>query len=1113
MALVLLDRAYEVTVSTGSGPFVLSGAVTEYQAIGNIGDGNTTYMTIKDQSGANWMTFQGTYTLSSNSVSVDSVFSSSAGGSLVSFGAGTKDIYIDVAASRIGTTQIGDIKIASTTPTGPGTWLETGKYYSKSSYPALASSLGNIPDVGVPSTLSSVKFPLQFSGLSASSFRNTVATNGTTAVVSGVSGQIFTTTDGLAWQQVAAGITTASLCTDYVNGTFIIGGASPLKSTDGTNWSSLNVVYTGVAGAAYGAGMYVLVGTIGTIQYSTDLINFTSALNLGANNFNGVIYANGLFVAYGVSGVLYTSSDGILWTVRSTGANTFNNAIYANSLFVVVGAGNSVYTSADGVTWTLRTATGSFQQVIYSNSLFVAVGTSGVIYTSTDGITWTARTSNTTSNLNSVTWNGTSFVAVGGAAGVYCTSSDGVTWTVNYDISYSTFTSVFTLFGKTIAFHNATSSNGASVVLAGSSRQEVLYQGVWGYTVGQVGTGLVRPITYNGSNLYVVVGSNGAILTSPDAQTWTARVSPLANSFDYVIYLNGNYIALGGSGSNTNLLTSPDATTWTSRNAGTSNILNAAAYGASIYVAVGAASITSSTDLVTWTLRTSAGSFNDVIYANGLFVAVGLSGACYTSADGITWTSRTAGATTFTRVIYANNLFVAVGSGVCYTSPDGITWTSRAIGIVGQINGIVWNGSIFCAVGVSGAISTSSDGLTWTVRSPGDTNLSLQNVMWDGTKFLAASGTLYITSTNGITWSRVTGAGGTGIWTDYLGGKYVTVGANTITFSSNGTSWTNCDHVQYVPTIVNKLYSFGSKYYALTTKGMYQSTDGITFSNAGRNTPVSSFTSMAYDGSNYLAMVSGSASVATAIYKSTDGSTWSLASYFNTNPISTAASMSTDLVYANGNFILGQTIATALRIYNSIYTSTDGVTWVGRATPYLATPTGIGSDGTNAIFASTSGLMRSTDGGITWNTVGAYYGAANVEYLNGYWYVLGSTVNSLNLVSSDEVNWVPNSNPYDNIAQTNGYVAGFTGTSAYIKNEASTLMAPSEYGKPTKFTATATGKKAPTRGDKILVPCTLSTLRMPNIIAEVPLYSYDTSTTFYVFPYLGSQTAYIYAGA
>jgi len=101
MALVLADRVKETTTSTGTTAITLAGAATGYQTFSSaVGNANTTYYTIADQTGANWEVGIGTYTTSGNTLSRDTVLASSNAGSLVTFTAGTKDVFVTYPAGK-----------------------------------------------------------------------------------------------------------------------------------------------------------------------------------------------------------------------------------------------------------------------------------------------------------------------------------------------------------------------------------------------------------------------------------------------------------------------------------------------------------------------------------------------------------------------------------------------------------------------------------------------------------------------------------------------------------------------------------------------------------------------------------------------------------------------------------------------------------------------------------------------------------------------------------------------------------------------------------------------------------------------------------------------------
>ena len=99
MALVIADRVRETTTTTGTGAVTLAGAATGCQTFSSaIGNGNTTYYTIADQGGPNWEVGLGTYSSSGNTLARTTVLSSSNAGSLVTFTAGTKDVFVTYPA-------------------------------------------------------------------------------------------------------------------------------------------------------------------------------------------------------------------------------------------------------------------------------------------------------------------------------------------------------------------------------------------------------------------------------------------------------------------------------------------------------------------------------------------------------------------------------------------------------------------------------------------------------------------------------------------------------------------------------------------------------------------------------------------------------------------------------------------------------------------------------------------------------------------------------------------------------------------------------------------------------------------------------------------------------
>jgi hypothetical protein len=100
MAFVVKDRVKETTTTAGTGTITLAGAVTGYQSFSVIGNGNSTYYCIALPNSNEWEVGIGTYTSSGTTLSRDTVLESSNSGSLVTFSAGTKDVFVTYPAER-----------------------------------------------------------------------------------------------------------------------------------------------------------------------------------------------------------------------------------------------------------------------------------------------------------------------------------------------------------------------------------------------------------------------------------------------------------------------------------------------------------------------------------------------------------------------------------------------------------------------------------------------------------------------------------------------------------------------------------------------------------------------------------------------------------------------------------------------------------------------------------------------------------------------------------------------------------------------------------------------------------------------------------------------------
>lgn len=262
-------------------------------------------------------------------------------------------------------------------------------------------------------------------------------------------------------------------------------------------------------------------------------------------------------------------------------------------------------------------------------------------------------------------------------------------------------------------------------------------------TVDAGHSGAFNAIAY-GNGLFVAVGNGGAIQTSPDGVTWTARTAGggYTGHFRSIVWVEdlGLFVAVGlGGGPQT----SPDGITWTQQSFDSMPGAVAVAYGDGLIVAASSSSseVEVSTDGVNWTnhalttpIVVSGGAFG-----GGVFVLVGSNGEIQSSDDGINWTARTAdgGYTgTFTSVAYGRGLFVAVGTGgEIQTSPDGVTWTSRQSGLGADFNAtsVALCGPHFVVGANYSRLFVSDDGIKWAHVYPiGILNMSVRGIAQHG---------------------------------------------------------------------------------------------------------------------------------------------------------------------------------------------------------------------------------------------------------------------------------------------------------------------------------------------------------------------------------------------
>ena len=98
MALIIADRVFETTTTTGTGTYTLAGAKTGFQSFAAVGNGNTTYYACTD--GVDYEVGLGTYTASGTTLARTTIIESSNSDAAVNWGAGEKSIFVTLPASK-----------------------------------------------------------------------------------------------------------------------------------------------------------------------------------------------------------------------------------------------------------------------------------------------------------------------------------------------------------------------------------------------------------------------------------------------------------------------------------------------------------------------------------------------------------------------------------------------------------------------------------------------------------------------------------------------------------------------------------------------------------------------------------------------------------------------------------------------------------------------------------------------------------------------------------------------------------------------------------------------------------------------------------------------------
>ena len=384
MALVLADRVQDTTTTTGTGTVTLANAPPAgFQSFGTaIGNGNTTYYVING--GSEWEVGVGTYTAAGTSLSRDTVLSSSSGGSLVNFSAGTKLVFVTYPSEKsVNKDVAGNVNVSITGNAATATKatnLNDGTagaipYQSAANTTAFLASAsgvlvgGNPPTFSTTPTLTGTNFTaIPNAALSNSSVTigsTSVALGATTTTLAGLTSVTLTQDPTLALQAAtkqyvdtvaSTGIhfhqpvvveAPANLSATYSNGTAGVGatltnaGAQAALVIDGVTLSVADRVLISQQTTQTENGIYV-VTTVGSVSTNWVLTRSSDANTFVNASPTGLSEGSTVFVQQG------TTNAGTTNTCNTVGTITFGTT---NITFAEISSAQ-IYSAGTGLTLT-----------------------------------------------------------------------------------------------------------------------------------------------------------------------------------------------------------------------------------------------------------------------------------------------------------------------------------------------------------------------------------------------------------------------------------------------------------------------------------------------------------------------------------------------------------------------------------------------------------------------------------------------------------------------------------------------------------------------------------------------------------------------------------------
>lgn len=507
------------------------------------------------------------------------------------------------------------------------------------------------------------------------------------------------------------------------------------------------------------------------------------------------------------------------------------------------------------------------------------------------------------------------------------------------------------------------------------------------------------------------------IWTSKDGIAWTkSTVIEIGATFTDIVFTGKRFVLITDDSLDENhhdgvLATSEDGLTWKVHPKQLERGMRMLAWGNGTLLALSDKSIYKSSDGIAWkkVALPISGALGSILYAQGKFI-IAADRALISSTDGTKWHAASTAIRDWEALVHAKDRYFA---------------SSR-------------NES-----GATRSYMTSKDGKSWSPMKVPDSSLEVQDIAFEGSKYVARSFWAHYASDDGVTWKLTKKVANKPILLNRAAigdGKLVAVGGNSSTWGffrldASGRSTYNRIDDQYKPLRdviwtgkqffavgsgglmmtskdgaswkkvasptterLNRIIQANDTYYVTGTGGLIMtSKDLVTWKKLKTGKDAFDILSIAWNGKKFVAV--GQHYLATILLTSDNGVNWKSITLNTKSPDGSPALKFTDVTWGNGTFVISAEQNYHLDLPYTVYVSSDGAKWTRVGIKYETTrernwsPSLLGVSFTGGQFVAlgNNGSVYVSKDGKEWGReeVPKTGQMISAQYYNGKLYVFG----------------------------------------------------------------------------------------------------------------------------